>query len=270
MIRPINYSKIIVICLLVVSLACESSPSARISSLKLSAEELGTVEHIAPLLSKANNDLKKINDFITNGEKAKAQRNYGIADSHYAKANRILTEWRNEIIFYRKVGRLRLVYPQTMRSLNESMQALLDLSNLLPESGVLENSQLELIRSHLKWLVAEDRAFSVSTRARKSNPDLIKPKLSLMIELKPFPFKIEILHGEFKIKQSYSLGGFTATPGLGSGSRTGITKLILVHEGNARIFAVGNRKLSFEVPASRIDISGDTMTITTLENNLAP
>ena len=50
-------------------------------------------------------------------------------------------------------------------------------------------------------------------------------------------------------------------------NNAGITKLILIHEKNVRVFAVGNRKLSFDVPASHIDINGNEMTITTLKKN---
>lgn len=246
-------------------LGCDASPTARSSSSKLSSEELGVIEEMSRILNSINTSVESINKNILAAEKAKMQQNYGIANTYYESANKLLYQWRNYILNVRSSDKPILIYPDSMEDIGSSIDALVNLWAVIPANGELSSDQLNQILFKLRDIVEADKAFYRTVKARKSNPDLVKPKVTLAFELKPFPFMIEVLHGEFKIKQSFSLGPINGILGAAnSGTRTGITKLVLVNNGNARIYAVGNRRLSFDVPASHIDINGSVMTITAI------
>jgi hypothetical protein len=246
---------------------CDSSPTAKAPSYKFSSAELGTKEYLSKYLNAASTSVTFIDRNISKAIKAKNERNYGISDSYYEKANVEIYKWRDWIIKqkYRK-DKSKLVYPNSMSSIKDAFKNLLSLKHTLPETEKLTVNQLNEILSCLRSLTTADNNFAKIVSKRERNPDLSKPKFSLRVELKPFPFSIEVLHGEFKIKQNFSIGNIAGNFGIGtSGSKVGIKTLYLVHDGHTRIYDVGNRKLSFEVPASRIDIDGQVMVITTLE-----
>lgn len=260
------FSRLPLPCLLALLLGCDASPTARVSSLKLSSAEVGTIEAISRSLNSASRDVKAINKSLAAASQAKEQRNYGIADDFYDQANKVLYKWRDRIVASKNNRNPRIVYPQSMAELGEAWRQLFLLRETLPDQGLLSGVQLNSILERLRAVVQADSNFVKSTSSRKVNPDLVQPKVSLMLELRPFPFKLELIRGELKIKKSFAIGNLRGDFGLAnSGSRTGITTLILVHAGNARYYAVGNRKLTFEVPACRVDINGQTMTITTLD-----
>ena len=249
---------------------CDASQTARAPSSKLSVWEIGTIERVAPSLNAASNAVKRINSAISKATAAKKKRNFGIADSHYRQANTIIYQWRDAIFRGRKAYRAKklpvMVWPGSMKSIQLAFRQLYDLEYRLPAKGKLSTAQLNLILNAMRKVVAEDITFSNSVKRRSRSPDLTKPKVTLTFEVRPFPFKLEILHGEFKIKQTASIGKLSTELGLvNNGSRAGITTLQIVNKGYYRVYAVGNRKLSFSVPASRIDINGSQMIITALQ-----
>ena len=256
--------------ILLVLSGCDSSPSVRTNSTKYSTNELGTLQVLGPTLNAASNAVKQANRHINNAEKAKGDRNFGVADSHYKKANKILYAWRSSIYQAKKRAKAQrlptIIYPASMHELELAVYDLYHrIPASLPEHGNLNQQHLNSLLIGLRNLVGADARFAAKVRKRRSNPDIVKPKAILAIEVRPFPFKLEVLHGEFKIKQTVNFGPIGAEMGLATGgTTTGVTRLRLVHEGQLRVYAIGNRKLSFEVPASRVDVDGRVMTITTL------
>lgn len=261
-----KFAMLILILLVFLTLmGCDASPTVKVSASKLSIEELGTRSIVSRYLNGAAKSLVKINKNINKAIKSKEKKNLGIADSFYANANKEIYKWRDLIVKRNTTGRPKLIYPESMSKIGSAFRKLMNLKYLLPASGKLSVDQLNEILNNLRAVVAADVEFSKVAKSRKRNPDIVNPKFSLVLELKPFPFSIEILHGELKIKQNFSVGNLSGNFGASTGSKQGITTLVLVHDGNARVYSVGNRKLSFEVPASRIDINGKMMRITTLE-----
>lgn len=243
----------------------DDSPTAGLPDYKLSSAELGTKDAISKTLNTVSSSVEDINELIQKAEKAKNERNFGISDSFYGQANKILYQWRVGIFSMRPNGVPRIAYPDSMSGIDNAFTDLVNLKHVIPKDGDLTVEYLNLILSCLRVIVVADTEFAKNVRARSGNPDISTPKVSLSFELKPFPFQLEILNGEFKIKQSFSFGNLGGQVGVStSGQRSGITKLVLVHAGEVRYYAVGNRKLSFDVPASHLDIDGSTMTITSI------
>ena len=260
------YFALVQYALLLLLLGCDASSTARAPASKLSSEELGVRDEISKILNAATSAVSAISKHISKAEKAKAQRNFGISDTYYSEASKILYQWRDAIVIARTNNKPSLIYPESMKGIDVSLEGLRGLWLELPSTGELSVDQLNKILENLRAVVKADHSFSQALVSRKANPDLTDPKVTLAFGLRPFPFMIEILHGEFKIKQAFSMGPIDGVLGVAnSGTRTGITKLVVIHKGSRRVYAVGNRKLSFEVPASKIDIDGATMTITTID-----
>ena len=239
------------------------SPSLRASKAKLSAEELGTLETIAKSLEGTQDSLRTINRYHRMANSAKSRGRYESASRYHRSANTILTHWRNGI-WSGNPPRTFLVYPESMHGIRDAITDLVGcVRTKMPSSGPLTTKQLNIILMDLRRLAAADQQFANTVASRRVNPDILKPKVSLTFELKPFPFKLEVLNGEFKIKQSFNFGPLSGDAGVSFGSRQGITTLVLVHGNYRRVYAVGGRRLSFDLPASYVDINGNTITITT-------
>jgi len=241
-----------------------SSPTSKLNPAKLSSEEEGARGVLTAILDPVSKDVVKLNAILTKASKAKEERNMGIADGHYAEANLILYKWRDSVVSWRNVSGAKLVYPESMHSIRDSIYALARLN--LPSEDALTSLQVNEILNCLRQISTADIAFANEVSRRSSSPDLVQSKVSLNVSVDPFPFMLDILSGEFKVKQTFGLGPAKATLSAGVGKqRTGITTLILIHGGQKRVFAVGGRKLSFDVPRSHIEIDGKIMTITSLE-----
>ena len=106
-------------------------------------------------------------------------------------------------------------------------------------------------------------ALEKKVASRQQNYGSRDATFNLTLELKPLPLKIDFAKGQVKLSKTASIGPLKLGGGAGyKGTRSGVTTLILKDGQSIRHYAIGGRDLSLDIPASRLDIAGKTMTIT--------
>jgi len=85
---------------------------------------------------------------------------------------------------------------------------------------------------------------------------------NVTIEMSPFPFRVDVISGQFFVKYTGKIAGVTVDSSRSRVQRTGLKYLMIKSGSELRIYAVGNRRLVFDVPRSTVEINGNTMIIT--------
>ena len=234
----------------------------------LTAHEQGTLELIEPVLRAVESDLKNMYWWqdIANSRKTGWLANFSSGRSLvFSKGLR-----EGSMALYRQEMNYRgppVVLPESLHDLRNAYRQLILVGGefIAAEPNLASEEIWGRLFSACHELTRAEARFYAAVRARGAHYASVDMSYNLSLELKPIPLKLDFLKNEIKVTRSASIGPISISGGAGvSGSRTGITTLIVVGEGGKRFYATGGRSIQFQVPASTVLIEGSTMTIEAL------
>ncbi|WP_422375206.1 hypothetical protein [Roseibium sp.] len=162
----------------------------------------------------------------------------------------------------------RLTVPPSVDGLREATKKAFDLANEYVDRP--KDCKALTIQDYQRFVEATRNLREIRNRLGKISKRQRKTAWSttLSVELSPLPLKLEVVEGSIKLKFTKNIGplkfDLQTGPKLQRYSSSSGLKYLVVRtpDKRARVFFVAGMNLEFALPASVVNVSGETLTIT--------
>lgn len=248
--------------------SCVAVHAAPANDPRMTAYEQGTFEAMQPWTSYVESNVKQF-DIWFNAMIGHRKMNLG-HDHSDAVRMYLKNLYEFSIIPSRRnISRPKLMEPESMRGWADAFRNLFrtgkKIFDLKESHQNVSNAQWDELIMACREVIKERDRFRMAVGQRVVNYTDTEMSYNLSLQLKPIPIKIDFIKGEVKITATQEFGPLSLSAAGGvSGSRSGVTTIVVVAHGEARVYATGGRTIEFYIPASHVKIDGPTMTITAL------
>jgi len=232
---------------------------------QLTAHEQGTLELIEPMIHAIEQDYSRMNWWLDLANKQKTGWLARFSEGRFSTFSDSLRDAAINLYKVRQSYRgPQIVVPGSMKDLVAAWAEYINVGGEFARAGQRDTTEElwgRLFEACRRLGEVESRFYRV-VNARRQNYASVDMSYNLSLELKPIPLKIDFIKNEIKVTTSTNIGPLSlgASGGV-SGSRSGVTTLMVIANGTQYVYATGGRVIEFDVPASHIRIDGAVMTI---------
>ncbi len=247
----------------------EGSVSTKVSTTKLSAEEQGVLEHLEKALEYIVKHYNATQESARKYAKYQKENNPNAAARQLKKYHSSLNQLTQLVLAIRgkKPNPRRLIFPNSMHELRNALYQFRDLKYHITD-GSLDSNQRTLLLDAAKNVYLADKSLAAIWKQRSQRYATLIPEWNYSVQNSMFPLKLAYnSNGGFNIRYSQKLGPVSVVVSGGTSRGSGIKKLIIQNSRYFRVFAVGQKRVEHQIPASLLVTEGDKMTITFNEDH---